>query len=253
MLENGMSPADIAAMMGNRDCDDYGMNGWLNNPFIYLVFMWMFRSFNNGWDNNGNAALQGALTRGELYDGLNYQSIDNQLDNIAQSLCQGFNSVNTSNLQSFNTTNTNMLQGFNNANIANLQGFNQVGRDLCSGFNGVQSALAQLGYNQQECCCRTNQNLEALKAENYRNTCEITTAIHQEGELTRGLITQNTIQDLRDRLADRDRDLVEANSQISQFNQTQYLVNILKPRAIPSYSVCNSQGGCGGTYNTYNG
>lgn len=24
MLENGMSPADIAAMMGNRNCDDYG-------------------------------------------------------------------------------------------------------------------------------------------------------------------------------------------------------------------------------------
>ena len=48
--------------------------------------MWMFRSFNGGW-GDGHAALQGALTRGELYDGLNYQSIDNQLDNIAQSLC----------------------------------------------------------------------------------------------------------------------------------------------------------------------
>lgn len=253
MLENGMSPADIAAMMGNRNCDDYGMNAWMANPFIYLVFMWMFRSFNGGWDNNGNAALQGALTRGELYDGLNYQSIDNQLDNIAQSLCQGFNSVNTSNLQSFNTTNTNMLQGFNSANIASLQGFNQVGRDLCSGFNGIQGSVAQLAAQQAQCCCENKQLISNLAAENYRNTCEITTAIHQEGELTRGLITQNTIQDLRDRLADRDRDLVEANNQISQYNQTQYLVNILKPRAIPSYSVCNSQCGCGGTYNTYNG
>ena len=103
--------------------------------------------------------------------------------------------------------------------------------------------------NRLNAAVKTN----SLAAEDYRNTCEITTAIHQEGELTRGLITQNTIQDLRDRLADRDRDLVEANNQISQYNQTQYLVNILKPRAIPSYGVCNSQCGCGGTYNTYNG
>lgn len=33
MLENGMSPADIAAMMGNRNCDDYGMNAWMANPY----------------------------------------------------------------------------------------------------------------------------------------------------------------------------------------------------------------------------
>lgn len=32
MLENGMSPADIAAMMGNRNCDGYGMNAWMANP-----------------------------------------------------------------------------------------------------------------------------------------------------------------------------------------------------------------------------
>ena len=151
MLENGMSPADIAAMMGNRNCDDYGMNGLWNNPFVYLIWMYAFRMFGNGW-GDGNAALQGALTRGELYDGLNYQSLDNQLNDIAQSLCQGFSTVNTSNLQSFNTTNTNMLQGFNSANIASLQGFNQVGRDLCSGFNGIQGSIAQLAAQQAQCC-----------------------------------------------------------------------------------------------------
>lgn len=247
MLENGMSPADIAAMMGNRGCDE-GYNAWLNNPFIYLVFMWMFRSFNGGWNNNGNAALQGALTRGELYDGLNYQSLDNQLNDIAQSLCQGFSTVNTSNLQSFNTTNTNMLQGFNAANITNLQGFNQVGRDLCGGFNSVNSNIAQLGYQQASCCCDIKQAIAGLSAENYRNTCEITNTIRDEARETRELIVANTIQELRDKLADRDRDLLAANNQISQYDQTQYLVNILKPRAIPAYSVCgNTQSGCVGT------
>ena len=48
MLENGMSPADIAAMMGNRNCDDYGMNALWSNPFVYLIWMYAFRMFGNG-------------------------------------------------------------------------------------------------------------------------------------------------------------------------------------------------------------
>jgi hypothetical protein len=55
-----------------------------------------------------------------------------------------------------------------------------------------------------------------VKAEAYKNTCEITTAIHAEGEATRALITENTIQALRDKLEDRDRALQAANFQISQ-------------------------------------
>ena len=55
-----------------------------------------------------------------------------------------------------------------------------------------------------------------MKAEAYKNTCEVTTAIHAEGEATRALITQNTIQELRDKLEDRDRALQAANFQISQ-------------------------------------
>lgn len=47
-----------------------------------------------GW-GNGDAAAQGALTRAELYDGLNFQTITDKLDTMGQTLCQGFNSVNT--------------------------------------------------------------------------------------------------------------------------------------------------------------
>lgn len=40
------------------------------------------------------------------------------------------------------------------------------------------------------------------------NTCKVTTAIHEEGEKTRALITCNTMQALRDKLADKDRELL---------------------------------------------
>lgn len=182
--------------------------------------------FGNGWGNN-DAAAQGALTRAELYDGLNYQTMVDKLDNIGQSLCQGFGSVNT-----------NMLQGFNQANISTLQGFNQVGRELCQGFGGVNSNLAQLGYQTQQCCCDIKQGLASLSAENYRNTCEITNTIRDEARETRELIVANTIQDLRDRLADKDRSLVEANNLISQYSQTSTIIGALQNKSpVPAYVV----------------
>ena len=226
MESGGMSPADMAAVFGNRDRDDYGMGNMWNNPFVYLIWIYAFRMFGNGWGNN-DAATQGALTRAELYDGLNYQTMVDKLDNIGQSLCQGFSSVNT-----------NMLQGFNQANISTLQGFNQVGRELCQGFGGVNSNLAQLGYQTQQCCCDIKQGLASLSAENYRNTCEITNTIRDEARETRELIVANTIQDLRDRLADKDRSLVEANNLISQYSQTSTIIGALQNKSpVPAYVV----------------
>lgn len=226
MESGGMSPADMAAVFGNRDRDDYGMGNMWNNPFVYLIWIYAFRMFGNGWGNN-DAATQGALTRAELYDGLNYQTMTDKLDNIGQSLCQGFSSVNT-----------NMLQGFNQANISTLQGFNQVGRELCQGFGGVNSNLAQLGYQTQQCCCDIKQGLASLSAENYRNTCEITNTIRDEARETRELIVANTIQDLRDRLADKDRSLVEANNLISQYSQTSTIIGALQNKSpVPAYVV----------------
>lgn len=182
--------------------------------------------FGNGWGNN-EVATQGALTRAELYDGLNFQTVTDKLDTIGQSLCQGFSSVNT-----------NMLQGFNQANISNLQGFNQVGRELCQGFGNVNSNLAQLGYQAQQCCCDIKQGLASLSAENYRNTCEITNTIRDEARETRELIVANTIQDLRDRIADKDRDLVEANNLISQYSQTSTIIGALQNKSpVPAYVV----------------
>lgn len=32
-MENGMSPADMAAVFGNRDRDDYDMGNMWNNPW----------------------------------------------------------------------------------------------------------------------------------------------------------------------------------------------------------------------------
>lgn len=197
-MTDGLSAADVMAL--SRDDE----NNWMNNPFIYLVWMWMFGA--NGWSRNGDAAMQGALTRSDLFEGFNNQDVNSQLRGITNGVCDGFYATNNS---------------------------------LKDGFFGVQSALADNRFAQQNCCCETNRNIDSVRAENYKNTCEITTAIHNEGEMTRALINQNTTQALRDKLADTDRDLQTARFQLSQQAQNATLIGALRPCPIPAYLACS--------------
>ena len=84
-MSHELSPADIVAMNGG------GANEWMNNPFIYLV--WLALLGNNGgiFGNRGGAeVLQGAITRSDLFEGFNNQEVSNQLRGITNGLCDGF-------------------------------------------------------------------------------------------------------------------------------------------------------------------
>lgn len=96
-------------------------------------------------------------------------------------------------------------------------------------------------YAQQQCCCETNRNIDSVRADAYKNTCEITNAIHAEGEATRALITQNTIQELRD-------ELQSAQLTLANASQTRTIVDSLQPVAKPAYLTCSpyfATNGCG--------
>ena len=60
-----------------------------------------------------------------------------------------------------------------------------------------------------------------------------------DGNATRQLMQDNTIQNLRDKLADRDRDLQTAYWQISQVNQTKNIVDAVRPTPTPAYLTCS--------------
>jgi hypothetical protein len=189
-MSHELSPADIVAMNGG------GANEWMNNPFIYLV--WLALLGNNGgiFGNRGGAeALQGAITRSDLFEGFNNQEVNNQ------------------------------LRGLTNG--------------LCDGFYATRQGISDLGYAVKDCCCTTNRNIDAVRFENAQNTCAITNAIHAEGETTRALINANMIQDLRDKLEARDRDLLVRDFQLSQLAQNATLINELRPCAKPAYITCS--------------
>ena len=216
MMNEGLSAGDILAL--TRDQDGMG-NAW-NNPFIYLVWLALLGGNGGLFGNRDNSALQGALTRSDMFEGFNNQDINSQLRGITNGLCDGFYAVNNG---------------------------------LKDGFYGIQSALAENRFAQQNCCCEIKGGIKDLSAEGYRNTCEITTAIHAEGEATRALINSNTMQELRDKLAERDRDLQTVQFQLSQQAQNATLIGTLRPFPQPAYITCSPyqsvNGTCGSSYN----
>ena len=214
MMNEGLSAGDILALTRDQD----GMSNAWNNPFIYLVWLALLGGngglFGRRDDSN---ALQGALTRSDMFEGFNNQDINSQLRGITNGLCDGFYAVNNG---------------------------------LKDGFYGIQSALAENRFAQQNCCCEIKGGIKDLSAEGYRNTCEITTAIHAEGEATRALINSNTMQELRDKLAEKDRDVQARDFQLSQIAQTNSIVSQVRPCPVPAYITCNPWGsnynsGCG--------
>lgn len=217
-MEN-YSLADIRAATTDND----GFMGGGNGALFWIIILFLFAG-GNGW----GGVNSGALTRAEMYDGFNFQNIENGIRGIQNGLCDGFYAQNTT----------------------MLQGFNGLQRDLCTGFSAVNAGIAENRFAAQQCCCETNRNIDAVRYENSKNTCDITSAIHAEGEATRALINANTMQDLRDKLADRDRDLMTANFQLSQQAQSANLINELRPCAKPAYMTCspyavNNNCGCG--------
>lgn len=215
--------ADIAAATrGSRnECCGGGMNDWMNNPFMYLIFYGLFTGGGFGGFGGANA-LNGMLTRAEMYEGFNLNQIQNDTRDIERAICS--------------------------ANTANLQG-----------QSNLLQETARASYDAKSCCCETNRNIDsvrydlarnvdALRFETQKQTCDITAAIHADGEATRGLITQNLIQALRDQVAAKDRDLLTANFQLSQQAQSAALVRELRPFPQPAYITCSPYQAAGSMY-----
>ena len=220
-MTDGLSAGDILALTR----EDNDMNQLWNNPFIYLVWLAVLGG-GNGLFGNRNSELQGAITRSDLFEGFNNQDVNGQLRGITNGICDGFYAINNGLKDGFYGTQTGMKDG----------------------FYGIQGALAENRFAQQNCCCELGGKINEVRYENSQNTCSITNAIHAEAEATRALINSNTMQALRDKLADKDRDILARDFQLSQLAQSATLVNELRPCAKPAYITCSpytTAGTCG--------
>lgn len=131
--------------------------------WIIILFLFMF-----GMGGFGDFGGQnGALTRAEMQQGFDTAEVTRKLDGLSYGLSDGFYAQNTT---------------------------------MLNGFAGVTAAVENARFAAQQCCCETNRNIDGVRYDAQKNTCDIITAIHAEGEATRNMMQQNEIQQLRDRI-----------------------------------------------------
>lgn len=188
--ETQMSNAELLALLNTKD--DEGM-GW-NNPFFYLIFIWLFAMFGgNGFGFGGFGEGYGA------------QQISN--DFLFSNLNAGQDAIRASQIATQNgiaSATYDLSNQINNIGQTIGQGLCSTTYELSSKIdaNRYDQALAaqQLSRQISDCCCSTNRNIDALANQMTMDTCAIKEAIFRDGEATRALINANTMQELRDKL-----------------------------------------------------
>lgn len=162
MMDSGYSLADIRAATEDRDGDGmFGGNG------IWIILLFLLFGFGGGGmfgnrNNNGDC-----VTQADLCSGLNFNNLERAVSQIGQGISDS----------TFALNNT-----------------------MTNGFNGVNMGLCNIGHQISDCCCQTNRNIDSLRYEAAKNTCDIIQAGHADTDRVIAQMTQNTIQELRDQL-----------------------------------------------------
>ena len=202
--------------MGN--CGGYGgfgMGGW-EGLIALIVLAGLFG--NGGW---GGGFGGGANGIGAVYGAQQFSQLDNGIRSVQNGICDSTFALNNSVKDGFYSVNSNISSA------------------LCNTTYELASKIDANRFAAQQCCCETQRAIDGVNYNNAKNTCEIVNAIHNEGNLTRDLITQNKIEMLQAKLADKDRDIQTRDFQLSQLSQNAYLVKTLNPTPIPAYQVAN--------------
>lgn len=177
-MTDGMSLSDIAAVTRGTNEESGWGSGWF---LIVVLFLFMFGFGNNGWGNRqgefgqyATAASQQEILFGQQFGQLN--------DRI-----------------------TNLGNGIGNLGYEMQGNIGQLGKEVALAQAGTNTTIMQTGNNIQSQMAQYwgDNRLAAanLSAQIDRQTCDITTAIHAEGEQTRALMQANEIQQLRDKVS----------------------------------------------------
>lgn len=175
-------------------------NGFGGNGAWILILLFLFWGFNgNNWNRQGEFGQYAtAASQQEILFGQQFGQINDRLNNIGNGICDSTFALN------------NAITG--------------EGRNLS----------AQLA----SCCCENRLATANLGAQIDRQTCDITTAIHAEGEATRALIQTNEIQALRDKVNSLEMD--------SRFcGVVKYPMSYAYSAGASPFCGCNTGCGCG--------
>ena len=206
----------------------YGGGFGYGSDWIWAILLLAFLG-NNGWGGNGYGAggnLAGyeigkLATTNDVASGFSTSAImSNQRESqlamadgfagVQQTLCQGFNGINTAIL---------------NANTGIERGFATTNYNLATGLNGISREIG-------DCCCQVTRSIDGVNYNMAKNTCDIIQAGNANTQRIIDYLTSDKIETLN-------RKLTTAELQLSQVNQNAYLVNAIRPCPVPSYNVPN--------------
>lgn len=192
-----------------RDNNGYGYGmggfGW---EWIWIIILFAFWG-NGGW-GFGNGGNSGALTREQACIDNNFQNLMRETAQISDAVQLGFSGLNsTICAQQYDTA-----QMINAMNVTNLQS-----------TNAIQAQLAN-------CCCTIERGIDRLACEGATNTGAIIAAGQANTQRILDYLCTEKISALQAENA-------KLSSEISQANQSQYIISQITPRAVPSFTVPN--------------
>ncbi len=175
------SLSDLAAVSKDND-------GWGGGGAWWIIILFLFVFMGGGWGGFNRQGEFGqyatAASQQEILFGQHFGQLNDRITNVGNGLCTlGYE-----------------MQG----NIG------QIGKEVALAQAGTNTTIMQTGNSIQgqiaQCCCDNRLATANLSAQMDRQTCDITTAIHAEGEATRALMQANELQALRDKVASLEMD-----------------------------------------------
>ena len=233
--EGALSASDVALLTGNG-----GNNGGFGNNgdgwWIILLFLLGFGR--NGFGGGGYGGGGGGI--GENYVlATDFATIERKLDSVNSGICDATFALNNTMTNGFAGVQQTLCQGFNGINTAIYQnGFNterglwNVSSQIADCCCTTQRAIDGVNYNmamntnalQQTLCNNTRDIIENANA-NYR-------AIHEE-------LVANKLEMKNERIAEQQNEINALRLKASQEAQNNYLISQLRPCPDPAYIVPN--------------
>lgn len=256
LQQRGLDPNMVFAMMNGRN--GFGGEG---GAFLWVIFLFFLMGWGgNGWGGfGGNRGGQAAADLGNLINNdagreLLMQAIQgnaNAIGQLATTLHCDVNAIQTA---------INGLQ----TQLCNIG--SQIGMSGQQIINAVQSGNCQIASQIASCCCdlknlvttqgyenqlRTVQQTDTITSNATSNTNLLAAKIDAQTQIINDKFCQlemremaNTIQQLRD-----ERNAYQLSA--SQQQQTQNIINTLRPCPVPAYLTCNPFGCQGGLNDGY--
>ena len=225
-MNGNVSPADIAAVVGNRDRNDGFFGDGIWGIIMLLIVAGLFTGNGFGWGSNrGNAFETDIDTRFLERD------IFNTNQNVSNTACQTQRDV----LESRYTTQL---------------GLSELGANMQNCCCETQKEILQNRYDNalQINTLQAQASTNALQSQMQLSECccDLKTAIHAEGEATRNQMQQDKIEQLREQVN-------TSNLALNSANLANQIITAVRPTPTPAYLTCspyfayNNGCGCGNT------